>query len=249
MASVEDIWRYPIKSHGREKLADVRLLAGQTMPWDRTWALAHDAAKTDGTEWAQCVNFSRGAKAPALMAINARLDTSSETISLSHPDRDPLTVQPDTEDGAAALLEWVRPLMPEGRAQSVRVVRVPNRGMTDTDYPSVSLGNISSHRAVEQKLGRRLSDQRWRINFWLDGFAPWEEFEWVGKHVQIGDAVLNVIDPITRCAATTANPETGKRDADTLGVLQDGWDHQYFGIYAEVIETGRVARGDTVSLL
>ena len=47
---VTALWRHPIKSHGREALTRARLTAGATMPWDRTWAVAHDAARTDSSE-------------------------------------------------------------------------------------------------------------------------------------------------------------------------------------------------------
>ena len=49
---------------------------------------------------------------------------------------------------------------------------------------------------------------------------------------------------ITRCKATTVDPDTGIEDADTLGALSAGWGHQDFGVYAEVVEGGRVAVGD-----
>ena len=70
---VTGLWRHPIKSHGREALTSVRLEAGATMPWDRTWAVAHDASDVDGSAWAHCRNFTIGSKAPGLMAIDARL--------------------------------------------------------------------------------------------------------------------------------------------------------------------------------
>jgi len=116
------------------------------MPWDRTWAIAHEGAKTDGTAWAPCANFSRGAKAPALMAIDASLDEASEQITLTHPDRPDVTLHPEKD--AAELIEWVEPLMPKDRAQSARVIRVPGRGMTDTDFPSISIANLASNAAV-----------------------------------------------------------------------------------------------------
>ncbi|RMD91814.1 MAG: MOSC domain-containing protein [Alphaproteobacteria bacterium] len=248
-ATVAAIWRYPIKGHGREALQAVTLSAGATLPWDRHWAVAHEAARLpeDGG-WAPCVNFCRGAKAPALMAIEARFDEASGTVTLTHPERGTLAFQPETE--AARFLDWVRPLMPEGRAAPVALVRGNEaRGWTDTDFPSVSLNNLASHRAVEQRLGRPLSPKRWRGNFWIEGLAPWEEFEWLEREIRLGTARLKVRERIVRCLATTANPDTGRRDADTLGVLEEGWGHRDFGVYAEVIEGGRVAVGDAVELI
>ena len=54
MPHVEQIWRYPIKSHGREALSSVAVTEGATLPWDREWAVAHEASDADGTTWAPC---------------------------------------------------------------------------------------------------------------------------------------------------------------------------------------------------
>ncbi|WP_171229720.1 MOSC domain-containing protein [Ruegeria sp. HKCCA4008] len=242
--TVSSLWRHPIKSHGREALSHVTLIPGHTMPGDRVWAVAHEGAKTDGSEWAPCFNFSRGSKAPQLMAISAELQ--DDRVTLRHPQRPDLSFAPDTEQ--EAFLDWVKPIMPADRAASARIVRVPGRGMTDSDFPSISLCNMASHRAVEQKLGQTLSIVRWRGNIWFEGLPLWDEFDWLGRDVRIGEAVLRVRERITRCMATTANPETGERDADTLRAL-NSWEHQDFGVYAEVVQGGEIRVNDEVQLL
>ncbi|WP_204113252.1 MOSC domain-containing protein [Shimia biformata] len=244
---IAQIWRHPIKAHGREPLDHVTLTKGRTLPWDRRWAVAHEASKADGSEWVPCANFSRGAKAPELMAVAAQSDLAANTVTLSHPDRPDLTFDPDGD--AAAFLDWVRPLMPQDRAASTRLIRVPGRGMTDTNFPSIALNNLASHRAVEGRLGRSLSPLRWRGNILFDGAAPWEEFDWIGKSLRIGGAELTVRERIGRCLATTANPETGKRDANTLGILKEGWNHTDFGVYAEVTMSGQIAVDDKIEVL
>ena len=160
---VTSLWRHPIKSHGRESLDEVTMIAGRTMPWDRVWAVAHDASKADGSEWVQCANFSRVSKAPDLMAITARLDEQTGLITLSHPNRDDLNFDPNSDP--TAFLSWVAPLVPRDR-----------------------------------------------------------------------------------CLATTSNPETGKRDVDTLAAL-DEWGHQDFSVRAEVLRGGRIQVGDKVTPL
>ena len=74
------IYRHPIKGHGREALASVRLSTGACLPFDRHWAVAHEAARLE-PGWNPCVNFARGAKAPELMAI------ASSGFSKSMPTR------------------------------------------------------------------------------------------------------------------------------------------------------------------
>lgn len=244
--SVTSLWRHPIKAHGREPLQTVTLIAGQTMPGDRIWAVAHEASKADGSTWVPCANFSRAAKAPDLMAITSRLHEDGARITLSHPSRPDLSFAPDGPP--EVFLDWVRPLMPTSRAASARLIRVPGRGLTDSDFPSVSLCNMASHRAVEKQIGQDLSIHRWRGNIWFDGLPDWAEFDWIGREVQIGGAVLQVRQRATRCAATTANPETGERDAAILETL-DRWGHRDFSVYAQVVRDGPVHIGDKLQVL
>lgn len=246
MITVTRMLRHPLKSHGREDIASVQLSADRPMPWDRVWAVAHDHSKADGNAWAPCVNFSRVSKAPALMAITATLDESEERLVLRHPDRPDFSFCPDRD--VDAFLDWVRPLVPSDRALPDRILRLDGRGFTDSDFPSVTLCNMSSHRAVEQRVGQSLSIHRWRGNIWFDGAAPWEEFDWLDRDIRIGNAILRPLERTDRCLATTANPDTGQRDADTLAALET-WGHQDFSVRARVIQDGEVSVGDTLEVM
>ncbi|WP_128254657.1 MOSC domain-containing protein [Falsirhodobacter deserti] len=239
---LSSIWRHPIKAHGREELASVLLSAGACLPFDRHWAVAHEAARL-AEGWSQCANFSRGAKAPALMAITARLE--GEAVTLSHPDRPDLCFRPDDPADLPVFLDWVRPLMPAERAASARIVSA-GRGMTDTPFPSVSILSLSSLADLSGRMGTDLSIHRWRGNLWIEGAAPWAEFDMIDREIAIGDAVLRIEDRITRCKATMTNPETGIIDADTLAALQSHYGHRDFGVYATVIRGGEITRGDEV---
>ncbi|MGB3147126.1 MAG: MOSC domain-containing protein [Paracoccaceae bacterium] len=247
--SVTAIWRHPLKSHGREELAEVRLTAGEGLPWDRRWAVAHEAARIETGQWAECANFSRGSKAPRLMAINARLDEETASLTLTHPERPDLIFCPDDPADQARFIEWVRPISPTDRALPAAIYSIPVRGMTDTDYPSVSLINLASNRALSDAMGTELSPRRWRGNFWIEGLEPFAEHDLIGARFRLGGAVVEVVEPIVRCLATTANPDTGVRDADTLAALRAQFDHQNFGLYARVTESGFVARGDRLERL
>ena len=52
-------------------------------------------------------------------------------------------------------------------------------------------------------------------------------------------------EPITRCVATTVDPETGISDADTLGGLRPAGATQDFGVYAEVARRAAGSRWAT----
>lgn len=235
------ICRHPIKAYGREMLASVRLSAGEGLPFDRQWAVAHEAAKL-GPGWNPCMNFTRGAKAPALMAVTAHLDEAAQRVTLAHPVAGEISVAPDDADDQARLLAWADPLVPPGRARPAAVVR-SGVALTDSDFPSVSVLSLASLATLSRQMGMDLSIHRWRANLWLDGAEPWVEWGWIGQRFRLGDAVLEVVERITRCTATTVNPETGTVVGNTLTALEAGYGHQDFGVYARVIDGGEIALG------
>lgn len=245
-ATLAHIFRHPIKAHGREELASVSLSAGQALPWDRHWAVAHAASHFDAEEpmWVSCANFQRAARTPALMAMTAAWDGAR--MRLAHPDLGEIDFDPETE--AARFLDWIAPISPTDRFRPVALVRGP-RAMTDSEFPSVSIKNLASNAALSAHMGVDLSIHRWRGNLWVDGLAPWAEVEWIGRDIRIGGAVLAVRERVGRCKATTANPDTGRVDADTLRALREVVGAQDFGVFAVVKTPGEIRPGDRVELL
>ncbi|QHQ35828.1 MOSC domain-containing protein [Algicella marina] len=238
------ISRYPIKAIGVEDLDSATLEAGQRLAGDRLWAVAHEAAKAGPQGWAACRNFIRGASSPRLMAITC--ETRGDAITLRHPDQPDITVTLPADAGA--LIAWLAPLADPGRAAPDRLVAAPE-GMTDQAAPWLSILSQSSLDALSKAAGHPMARARFRANLWLEGGKPWEEFDWVGKHLRIGDAELRITEPITRCTATHADPATGERDTDTLQLLEQNWGHRDFGVFAEVTRSGSLQTGDTVEPL
>lgn len=240
--TLAQICRHPIKGHGWQEIASVTLAPDACLPFDRHWAVAHEAAKLTGG-WVPCANFARGAKAQTLMAMTADLDEVLREITLSHPAIGSLTFRPDHPDDLPRFLAWLAPLNPPDRAQPAQIVSV-GRGMTDSDFPSVAILSMASLRDLSARMGIDLSIHRWRGNLWLDGAAPWEEETWIGRTIRIGHATLQIRERITRCRATMADPATGRVHGDTLAALEAHFGHQDFGVYATVVDGGTVARGD-----
>lgn len=239
------IWRHPIKGIGAEPLDRTELEAQRPLPLDRAWAVLEQGGET-GEGWRSCRNFLRGAKGPSLMAITARID--GKGIHLSQPDLPDLLIVPGDPAAAQVLFDWLAAIYPDSRKPAAALVKSPPEGMSDAPFASVSILNLASLRALSQRLGQTLDPRRFRGNLWLDGLAPWEEFDLLNKTLQIGTAQLDIIERIGRCRATEANPDTGRRDAATLRALEDGWGHTDFGVYAMVRAGGPVAVGDTVVL-
>ena len=81
------------------------------------------------------------------------------------------------------------------------VMQFGNVGGTQ-DKLLLHLVNLESVKDFEGKLGRQVDPLRFRANIAWEGGEPWEEWSWVGQHVQVGEAILEFIEPTVRCPAT-----------------------------------------------
>ncbi|MGL4236091.1 MOSC domain-containing protein [Tabrizicola sp.] len=246
-ARVAHLVRHPIKSGGFETVDEATLTPGAAFPFDRVWAVAHAAARLpEPPGWASKLQFLRGWGSSELMAVSCRSNPEAGEVTLSHPRRPTETFRPDDPTDSVRLINWLRPLWPENRPEPARVIRVPGQAMTDQDQPLISINGLASLADLEGRMGRELGIHRWRGNIWIEGWAPWAELEMIGQEIAIGSARLRVEEPIGRCRATGANPMTGVQDADTMAALETAFGHTDFGVFARVVEGGKVATGDEV---
>mgnify|MGYP005678503483 CR=1 FL=1 len=89
--------------------------------------------------------------------------------------------------------------------------------------------------------------ERFRGNIWIRTGKPWVEFDWVGKLIKIDEVELKVVDRIERCNATKTNTKTGQQNCDTIGVLNERFGHQDFGVYCSVRTPGTVGINSMLS--
>jgi uncharacterized protein YcbX len=115
---------------------------------------------------------------------------------------------------------------------------------------TASLAALGSQLGVDSVDGRRF-----RMNFGVEGLDAHEEDTWIGRRVQVGDAVVIPNGNVGRCVVTTQNPDTAISDLDTLKGIA-GYRREVetteplpFGVHAAVVQPGRVRIGDRVALV
>jgi MOSC domain-containing protein len=123
------------------------------------------------------------------------------------------------------------------------------------DAEPVTLVSEASVEELGRRAGRDAVDgRRFRMLIDLAGCSAHEEDSWAGRSVRFGEAVVEVLGPVPRCATTTRDPGTGIRDFDTLRAIEayrgrrDEKDID-FGVYARVLEAGRIKVGDSAEPL
>lgn len=251
--TLTELYRHPVKSLGEEALDKVVLSPGAPMPHDRVWAIAHgETALSDGAKsWAAPRNFVNQTHVPRLVQTTCAFDDATGTLSLAHPDLPDLTVRPGSADGDAALTDWIAPLT-DGttRRGPFRICAVPGVAFTDFEETHISIASTASRSALGEIVGQPLAAIRFRMNLWVEGWEPWAEMAIEpGTEIAVGPARLQVIGRCERCNATTANPNTGRRDAQIPAELFKNFGHRDFGLYAQVVESGEIAPGARVRVL
>ena len=124
-------------------------------------------------------------------------------------------------------------------------------GERGADDAPVTLMSEASLAALAPALDGDVPDaRRFRMTIAIDGVEAWEEHGWAGRQVAAGDAVLRVTEPVPRCAVTTRDPDSGRRDVPTLKALADlrGKDDVTFGVWCEVVSPGPIRVGDVVAV-
>jgi hypothetical protein len=143
----------------------------------------------------------------------------------------------------------------EFMGQAVRVVAAPGVGADRGHAGSVSLMSRASLRQLaEVAASEPIDGRRFRMLIEVEGVDPHAEDDWVRRRVRVGPALVEWNGHVGRCATTTRDPDSGVVTFPTLHVLAAyRKEHRSeeplpFGIYGAVLEGGRVAVGDEVTV-
>jgi GntR family transcriptional regulator/MocR family aminotransferase len=179
----------------------------------------------------------------ALAQVRTSMDEATSVLTIRNGNRELLGADASTENGRAAIEDFVHRLVPTLRGPP-RLVRSRNGHFMDKPENVLSLINLATVRDLEQRWGTAIDPLRFRANLYIDGARPWEEFDWIGEDIAVGEAMLRVDRRNGRCGATNVNPATGRRDLDIPASLRAAFGHKDLGVYLVTKSGGRVAVGD-----
>lgn len=242
------IYRYPVKGLSAERLDRVALTAGETLPFDRAWAIENGPSRFDPENPCHLpkVAFLMLMRDERLASLDTRFEEESQRLVLRRGGRQVAGGDLTTRSGRQIIEQFIAAFMASSLRGAPRIVSASGHSFTDTAAKSVHVINLASVRELERLAGRPVNPLRFRPNLIVDGLKPWTEFGWVGHEIAVGAVRLRVTARTERCAATNVDPETGARDMDIPATLQREWRHTDFGVYAEVMTDGEIAIGASV---
>ena len=249
MARVTSIYRYPVKGLSPEPLEQVDIEAGRPLPHDREFALARPSAPIDrdDPQWAKKGLFAMLMLDEGLAQVASHVDPETLRLSVKRGGHEVAGGRLDDEGDRKALEAFFWTLLPNFTAPPA-IVR--SRGGHFMDKPDnvISLINLATVRELEERWRVAIDPLRFRANIYIEGPAPWEEFDWVGQDIRIGGILFAVDRKNGRCGATNVNPATGRRDLDVPGSLRAAFGHKNLGVYLTARESGTIAAGSELTL-
>jgi uncharacterized protein YcbX len=221
MATVTEIWRYPVKSMAGEQVDSCQVVE-HGLEGDRRWAFIDGSPNRAGKKLT--IRQHEG-----LMGYRARLSNGGVEI---------LSPKGETQ---ALDDRFVRRL----ESESSRSLTLADMAGANFDDSHVLIVNLATVRAFGEESGTHIDPRRFRANLYIDDLAPEEEVSWIGRSIQAGAAELEVTARCERCVVITRDPDTAQTSPELLRLLTE--QHETcMGVYCRVVRPGRVAVSDFV---
>ena len=241
MARVVALYRYPLKGFTPEECDTLTVLGEGRIAGDRVLGIRFADTEAPDHAWSRKHGMLALINTPGLARLRVTFDSKASRLHVSLGAS--LLIDEDLNpEGrrriSAALADYVlkldeNPLTSHPERLPLRVI---GNGHTPRYHDDAS-GRVTLHgreslRALENALGRDVSELRFRSNIAVEGFTAWEEQSWVGRKIRVGAVEFDVAKPKTRCLATHANPTSGDRDLPILTTLTQklGQEHPTFAV-------------------
>lgn len=259
MRIVRGIYRYPIKGLSPQPVRGIELEAGRPFPFDRVFALARPAVPIDieSPRWAKKGLFLMLMLDEALACVQTYVDvdTMQLIVARGQPSSQTdglgaaclLRADLKTREGRDAIESFFARLVPNLQSAPT-LVHSSDAHFMDKPDNVISCINLATVRSLEIEWGVPINPLRFRANFYIEGAQPWEEFDWVGSDIMLGDVLFRVDRRNGRCGATNVNPVTGERDMDIPTSLRKRFGHKDLGVYLITRTSGKVVVGDRVAV-
>jgi uncharacterized protein YcbX len=248
-ARISAIFRYPVKGLSPEPMSAVTLTPGQTLPADRLYAIENGPSGFDpaAPEYFPKQRFLMLMRNERLAALDTHWDDANHVLTIRHNGSEAVRGDLRTPEGRAAIEAFFARYSADELRGPPRVLQGDGHSFSDVAAKVVSIINTASVAAVENAVGAPVAPLRFRGNLLVEGWPAWHEFDLLDRTLAIGDARLKVVKRIVRCAATNVEPRTGIRDMEIPKTLMQSLGHMDCGIYAQVIDGGMIATGDTIA--
>jgi hypothetical protein len=249
-ATLQSIYRFPVKGLTPEPLQRATLTPGQTVPGDRLYAIENGPSGFDpaAPKHQPKMRYLMLMRNERLATLRSRFDDATHTLTIDYDGREAVRGDLRTAEGRTAIERFFASFSADDLRGPPKVLHAPGFSFSDVAAKVVSIINLASVADLENYTGAPVDPLRFRANLYVTGWPAWQELDMVGCKLAIGDGVvMKITKRIVRCAATNVDPTTGARDLEIPDTLMKTFGHADCGVYAEVLTPGTIAVGDQLS--
>jgi uncharacterized protein YcbX len=248
---IVSLYRYPVKGLSPQKLDSTALRPGETVPWDRAYAIENGPGRFDPDQpkYLPKTNFLMLMRNERLAALETQFDESTQMLTILRDGRQITQGALDARLGRQIIEQFMGSYMQGELKGRPRIVSASGHSFSDMAAKCLHLVNLASVRHLAKTVGQDLDPLRFRANIYFEGADAWAEKKWLGRHLRAGSTILKVFHETVRCEATNVNPATAQRDTTIPPTLLRVYGDSCLGIYAEVVEGGEVRAGDRLELM
>jgi uncharacterized protein YcbX len=267
VGSIVSLWRYPVKSMMGEELNAAEVTRDGLLG-DRAYALVDSldgkvASAKNPRKWPTLFDFRAvlaDATRPSVKVPPVRITLPEGTIVNSEqPDvhrilskvlKREMTLSALSDQPTATAEEYWPDIEGLDHRDAVTDFGLPEGTFFDCAFVHLLTTATLDRLRVLYPEGR-FEVRRFRPNIVIETANAEKEFAedaWIGQIVAIGDAVrLSIAGPCARCVMTTLPQGDLPKDA---GILRTAAQHNHanVGVYASVLQSGKVRRGDSITL-
>jgi len=250
MARLIDLYRYPVKGLSPEHLTRAQLEKGQTLPFDRAYAIENGSGKFDPSapKYLPKVNFLMLMRHEKLARLKTVFDDQTHELSIELGGQIVAKGALNSTKGRQYIEEFISQYMSDCLRGAPKIYSAPHHSFSDVSAKCLHIINLNSLRELEKSMGQSINPLRFRANLIIDGPPAFCELDWIGRTIQSKEIALKVFKRTVRCAATNVDPANGKRDTRLPELLQNMLGHTNFGIYAMVKKGGILTTGEDIRI-
>lgn len=252
MATIEKIYRYPVKGLTAEELQTVDLRINDCIAFDRAYAITngHRHFDTAAPKHMPKIKFLMLMRHEKLAALESRFDPETHTLTILRGGKQVSKGCLRQPVGRKLIEQFFSAYLGDQLLGAPLIVSAPEHSFSDVPEKCLSIINLATVRDLERILGEDIHPMRFRGNLYIDGIEPWAELDWVGKDIKIDNkAVLKCFKRTERCAATNVNPVTAERDRSIPAQLSRALNHTDLGVYAMVSQNCQISQGATIAVV
>lgn len=249
-ATLQSIYRYPVKGLSPELLRQTTLEVGGTLPADRRYAIENGPIGFDPADpkYFPKIRFLMLMRNERLAGLQTRFDDASNVLTIRHNNAEAARGDLETAEGRASIERFFADNFASELRGPPKILAAPGHSFSDVAAKVVSIINLASVASIETMVGQPVNPLRFRGNIHVKGWEAWSERGLPGKELQIGEVRLTVVDEIVRCAATNVDPDTAARDLEIPKTLMRSYDHAFCGVYCKVVTGGSITPGDEIRI-